>query len=312
MGLFGLGWGDALSFALGGPGGWATYNAVNGQSGPEMPYQPNRMAPDFTPVNMFDKYTGWQNNQRNQMLADFYGGGVYRGNGKMPKEPNLNGWLGDAIGNDGFTDQVLNEKGRGGKGGKLSPWEDGQLPDATRTSYDFGGNKPVNEWMNSQRKVINSADKSFEGDLKGYFAERGMDGAGNVNGASVEQAKDFDLMRKQINAKARDIKMNTLGQLFGEVSDAGPQMAGMVGNIANTGNMYNQQAQEQYNQLLQKFQFDQANQQPNALQRIAGMGGQLLPYYLMGLGGGAPAMSGYGGYVDNTTSVPRLPGPSYA
>jgi hypothetical protein len=305
------------------------YNRAN-QPDAEYPDVPAKVPPDWSPMWAFDDFTNWQHGTRNELLMDFYGGKLVNAPPNPYREPNYVGKLIDMgeekdnpkkPGDPGYEPPPATTGDGGDTGGggppqnplppQTDPDDEGPLAGGARQMYpnassnnqyvQFTGDKPSQQYLAGHSALLKQSDKGFERQLTDYLKSRGMAGEGGksaIAGASQEQRRDFKQLAKEINARASEIKTQTLGQLFGEVSDAGQQTGQFANAMAQGTQMWNQMANQRYSDMMNQWQWTNANQQPSTGQMLAQWAGTMAPYALQGMGAfGSP------------TPPPTQPGP---
>lgn len=273
---------------------------------------PAMVPPDFGPMWMLSDYTDWQHGTRNDLLREFFGAvpttvdisgytepiyALSQGIGSMPVEPKWDpdkGWYykgkyykGSPIGTPPIWKTYLRD---------LDIWKKANA-DLNKTDFpppdqDIGpgneflrlvGNKPENEYRAMHSNLVGADDNRFEGELREYLAQRGIKGGEATvatRGASQEQKRDYAQIMREVESRAKDIRMQTLGQLFGEVSDAGPATAQMAAAMQQGTEAWNQAASQRYNAALQQWQWNQQNQPMSDRAWLAQFAGQVAPYAL--------------------------------
>lgn len=311
----------------------------SGQSGP--PQQQMPIIPDAWPLAEMGQFTGWQNETRSKMLADFYGGsaknnligwddksGLAR-NGKS-EAPQFGGEVNlDApyvstpyspheiptiLGGAGpYNEYINSDEFKAGEAKKdTAYWEDvnqalkdSNTPIPTRRwETSFTGTKPSQKYAKQQKAILSQSAAGFEGGLNDYMAQRGIDSGETVQGAGNELRKDYTQRSKEISAKAHDIYAQTLATLFGEVSDAGQQSAQLAGSIGQASQGFQSSMDQRYADAMRQWQYDQSQPQNPFMQSL----GSLLPMLLLQYGGADGAGGAKGArtpspYVDNIYST---------
>ena len=150
----------------------------------------------------------------------------------------------------------------------------------------FGGDKPAAQYREAQTNILNDSEAGFGSGLSDYFAARGVNPGDQVQGAQQELGTTYDQRAREINAKSHDIYALTLGNLFGEVSDAGQQSAQLTANIGMANQTENNRRDQSYQQAMARWQYEQS--QPTTLGTIGAMLPYLATLYNGGTGGSSP------------------------
>lgn len=255
-------------------GAYSTENAAK-----KRPQNPQLTPPDYGALNEFSGLTDWQNDVRSNLLSEYYGGTT--ANNPVTDNVAEDFWNRDSV-RKAYGYHTRKKRYPDGM-------YDGVMPNPVtgRTETSFTGHLPANQYLAEQSGIVDASQNAFSADLSKYYADRGIADTGQTAGAQSALSTAYDQKRKDIYARSQDIYTMTLGNLFGEVSDAGAQAGGLVANVGRSAQMENQQRQNSYAQAMQRYQYEQ--NQPSTLGTVA----SLLPYIAnayMGSSGGTPGV----------------------